>query len=101
MDQQQRNYDEDGSWNVDTKIDAESGNAEEQSKEEVAILSTEKASNFSKTATISIVSDVHVAGDTVNRYTRKYYSFVFSLLLSSFSCCRFLEFYFIFQRSSF
>lgn len=73
MDQQQRNrqYDEDSSRNVDTKIDAESGNGtrntEEKSKEEVVILSTEKASNFSKTATISIVSDVD-AGDTANRY---------------------------------
>lgn len=74
MDQQRnRQCDEDGSRNVDTKIDAESGNVmpstEEKSKEEVVILSTEKSSNFSKTATISIVSDVHaVAGDTVNRY---------------------------------
>lgn len=76
MDQQQqqrfRQNDENGSRNVDTKIDAESGNvqrtAEEKSKEEVVILSTEKSSNFSKTATISTISDVHVAGDTVNRY---------------------------------
>lgn len=73
MDQQQRNrHDEHGSRNVDTKIDEESGNkmqkTEEKSKEEVVILSTEKSNNFSKAATISIVSDVHaVAGDTVNR----------------------------------
>jgi len=81
--QQQRNrqYDEDSSRIVDTKIDAESGNTEEKSKEEVVILSTEKASNFSKTATISIVSDV-VAGDTANRYGIYLYR-------SLFSCFRF------------
>lgn len=85
MDQQQQqqqqrfrtNSDEDdGSRNVDAKIDAESGNVqrttEEKSKEEVVILSTEKSSNFTKTATISIISDVHVAGDTVNRYAIYY-----------------------------
>ncbi|KAJ6640671.1 Rho guanine nucleotide exchange factor 4, partial [Pseudolycoriella hygida] len=66
MDQQpNRQNDDDGSRNVDTTNDAESG-TEEKIKEEVVILSTEKSSNFSKTA--SIVSDVHVvAGDTVNR----------------------------------
>lgn len=90
MDQQRnRQCDEDGSRNVDTKIDAESGSVmrttEEKSKEEVVILSTEKPSNFSKTATISTVSDVHVvAGDTVNRYaifnfflSNEFYSLVF------------------------
>lgn len=104
MDQQQRNRhsDADGSLTVDTKIDAESGNgtqnSEEKSKEEVAILSTEKSSNFSKTATISTVSDV--AGDT-NRYAIFYfYSLLFSILFkynfltieflkSEFSCVTF------------
>lgn len=70
MDQQQQNDKDNSSRNVNKKIDAESGNgarcAEEKKKEEVLILSTEKTSDFSKTATISIVSDV--AGDTLNRY---------------------------------
>lgn len=105
MDQQRnRQCDEDGSRNVDTKIDAESGSVmrttEEKSKEEVVILSTEKPSNFSKTATISTVSDVHVvAGDTVNRYAifNSFCRMSFILLFSF----RFFFLSFIFQRSSF
>ncbi len=96
MDQHQqrlRQYDEDGSRNVDTKIDAESGNvmrnAEEKPKEEVVILSTEKSSNFSKTATISTISDVHVAGDTVNRYAVFYIHFSCRFVLYLFSFSKF------------
>lgn len=82
MDQQRnRQCNENGSQSVDIKIDAESGNGthntEEKSKEEVVILSTEKTSNFSKTAKISIVSDV-VAGDTLNRYGNIFYRCLFS-----------------------
>lgn len=112
MDQHEQRYrhHENGSRNVDTKIDAESGNvlrnAEEKSKEEVVILSTEKPGNFSKTATISTISDVHVEGDTVNRYaifiTKVFFFWPFCSLVFVFNInvFRLTSTVYIFQRSS-